>query len=94
MPEGKYVSHYIYSDSGADHTYHTRDTAGRAYTGIRIEILKNAMFGPTQFSVYICFARSIKEMPFGGLRWITGRKNGLNRLVRSNIYRRSIVRSR
>ena len=32
--------------------------AGRACTGIRIEILKNAMFGPAQFSVY-AFARSI-----------------------------------
>ena len=30
----------------------------------------------TQFSVYV-FARSIEGTPFRGLRWITGRKNGL-----------------
>ena len=45
---------------------HARDSAGRARTGIRIEILKNEIF---------------KEMPFRDLRWITGRKNGLNRLL-------------
>ena len=54
---------HVCSDSGADRTYHARDTAGRARTGIRVEILKNTMFGPTQFSVYT-FARSIKETPF------------------------------
>ena len=74
---------HLGNDSGADRTYHARDTAGRARTGIRIEILKNAMFGPAQFSVY-AFARSIEEAPFRGLRWIAGRKNSLKRLVRSN----------
>ena len=59
--------------------------AGRARTVIRIEILKNAMFGPAQFYVYV-FAHSIEEMLFRGLRWIAGRKNGLKTLVRSNIY--------
>ena len=53
-------------------------------TSIRIESLKNAMFGPAQFSVYV-FTHSIEETPFRGLRWITGRKNSLKRLVRSNI---------
>ena len=59
--------------------------AGIARTGVRIEILIDAMFGPAQFSVY-AFARSIEETPFRGLRWIASRKNGLKRLVRSNIY--------
>ena len=71
---------YERSDSGADRTYHARDTVGRARTGIRIEIIKNAMFGPAQFFVY-AVARSIDEMLFCGLRWTTGRNNGIKRLV-------------
>ena len=67
----QYLKH-LRSDSGADRTYHARDTAGRARTGTRIEILKNAMFGTPNF----LYTLSPEETPFRGLRWITGRKNG------------------
>ena len=52
----QYLKH-LGSDSGADRTYHARDTAGRARTGTRIEILKNAMFWPAHFSVYASLDR-------------------------------------
>ena len=54
------------SDSGTDRNYHAQDTAGSARNDIMIEVLKNAMFGPAQFSVY-AFACSIEEMPFHGV---------------------------
>ena len=46
---------------------------------------KTQCLGQPNFSVYT-FARSIEEMSFRRLRWITGRKNDLKWLVRSNIY--------
>ena len=58
-------STYVHSDSGVDRTYHARDTAARVHTGIRIEILENAMFGLIQLSIYV-FACSIEETPFRG----------------------------
>ena len=48
---------------------------------------KTLMFGRTPFSVS-AFIHLIKETPYRGLRWITGRRNGLKRLVWSNIYPR------
>ena len=44
---------HLCSDSGTDRNYHAQDTAGSARNDIMIEVLKNAMFGPAQFSV--CF---------------------------------------
>ena len=54
----QYFKH-LHSDSGVDRTSHTQDTAARACTGIRIEIIENTMFGLIQFSVYT-FARLIE----------------------------------
>ena len=72
---------HLHSDSGADGTYHARDTAERARTGIRIEILQKNVLGMPNFPYTFSLAR--------GLRWITGRKNAINKvLIRSNIYRR------
>ena len=62
---------HLHSDSGANRIYHVQDMAERAHTGIGIEILPK-MFGRANFPYTFSLAH--------GLRWITGRKNALNKV--------------
>ena len=71
-----YLKH-LCSDSGADRTYHARDTAGRAHMVSGSRFSKMQCLGLPNFPYTLSPARS----PFRGLRWITGRKKGLKRLA-------------
>ena len=64
---------HLHSDSGDNRTYYIRDMAERARTGIGIGILQKNVLGMPNFPYTFSLA--------DGLRWITGRKNALNKLI-------------